>query len=275
MKTKIILAILTIFIIATLTFSCNRSEKYFNSGIAKYEINDNSGAISDFNKSIEINPKNTRAYFYRGCAKGNLEDYKGSVEDFTKAIETNPKFDSAYFNRGFTKINLKNYIDAIEDFTKVIEINPKYTGIYYQRGFAKFAMKDYPGAIVDLTKNIETERFTEYSYYFRGRAYLEMADYYGSMSYSKSIEDFTAAIGLNSELAVAYHDRSIAKSKMDDYPSAITDLTRSIEIEPDNPENYFFRGLLLNVLGENDQACEDFKMAKKMGADIEISKFCK
>ena len=48
---------------------------YFNQGVDKFEFGDFSGAISDFNKAIEINPKDFEVYSIRGIAKKNLEDY--------------------------------------------------------------------------------------------------------------------------------------------------------------------------------------------------------
>ena len=40
------------------------------------------GAIADFNKAININPKNLDSYFYRGYAKLMISDLKGACEDW-------------------------------------------------------------------------------------------------------------------------------------------------------------------------------------------------
>ena len=39
---------------------------------------------------MEINPKDADAYYNRGIAKGDLKDYYGAISDYTKAIEINP-----------------------------------------------------------------------------------------------------------------------------------------------------------------------------------------
>ena len=41
----------------------------YNSGVDKYEQGDYQGAIADYTKAIEINPKFALAYFNRGLAK--------------------------------------------------------------------------------------------------------------------------------------------------------------------------------------------------------------
>jgi len=48
----------------------NSAEEYFISGVEKLASGDYQGAIKDFNKAIEINPKDVDAYYIRGVAKG-------------------------------------------------------------------------------------------------------------------------------------------------------------------------------------------------------------
>ena len=47
-----------------------------------------------------------KEYFNRGIDKSNLKDYTGAILDYTKAIELNPKNAVAYYNRGIAKLNL-------------------------------------------------------------------------------------------------------------------------------------------------------------------------
>ena len=58
-------------------------------------------------------------------AKHELKQYKEAIGDFDKAIELNPKDAYAYYNRGNAKHDLKQYKEAIADFDKAIELNPK------------------------------------------------------------------------------------------------------------------------------------------------------
>ena len=47
----------------------------------------------------KVNAENANFYFQRGFEKGKKGDYYGAISDFTKAIEINPKDWSSYYNR--------------------------------------------------------------------------------------------------------------------------------------------------------------------------------
>ena len=58
----------------------------------KYELKQHKEAIADYDKAIELNPKDAQAYNNRGVAKKMLKQYKEAIADYDKAIELNPKY---------------------------------------------------------------------------------------------------------------------------------------------------------------------------------------
>jgi tetratricopeptide (TPR) repeat protein len=94
-------------------------------------------------------------YHRRAFSKDCLGDFKGAVKDYTKAIQTNPKEAKAFENRGFSKHSLKDFKGAIEDFNKAIEIEPGLGHAYYGRGMTRIAMRLKNDARLDLLKAIE------------------------------------------------------------------------------------------------------------------------
>ena len=60
-------------------------------------------------------------YYKRGNAKEKLQDYTGAIADYTKAIELNPKDPSAYYNRGLAKIDLSQKDSGCLDLSKAGE----------------------------------------------------------------------------------------------------------------------------------------------------------
>jgi tetratricopeptide (TPR) repeat protein len=102
---------------------------YCNRGQSKFELGETSAALADYNRAIQLDPKNAQAYLNRGtlkaCAQTNLTD---AVADFTKAIEahTDPQEYEIFFVRGNAKKELKDFTGAVADYTKALQLNPKY-----------------------------------------------------------------------------------------------------------------------------------------------------
>ncbi len=126
---------------------------YYHRGVERQNVGNYSGAISDYSKAIEINPRYGDAYYNRGLAKRQLRDYSGAIADYNKAIEINPRDAEAYNNRGWVKVDkLQNYSGGIADYNKAIKINPKLKNAYFNRGKAKYYIGDKKGACDDYKK---------------------------------------------------------------------------------------------------------------------------
>ena len=144
------------------------SRAYIKSGEEKTELEDYDGAISDFNKALEINPNYPRAYRIRGATKFQLKDYSGAISDYNKALTINPEDADSFFLRGVLKlIELEDYDGAISDLNKAIEINPEDVDAYVNRGNAKLKLDNSAGALSDYNKALIINPEDADAYYFR------------------------------------------------------------------------------------------------------------
>lgn len=89
------------------------------------------------------------AYSNRGTVKQKFNDFSGAVSDFNNAIDLEPNDAELYYNRGYSKTDLFEYQEAIDDYSKAIEINPNYTSAYANRSALKEALGDMSGACAD------------------------------------------------------------------------------------------------------------------------------
>jgi len=69
-------------------------------------------------------------YELRGIIKMNLNQYMGSIIDFNKAINLSPRNASLYFYRYLSHSVLSQYDEAIADCKKLIELEP-HESIHY------------------------------------------------------------------------------------------------------------------------------------------------
>jgi len=62
------------------------------------------------------------------------KNYTGAIRNFGKAINLDPKHEAAYFYRAEVFVTLKKYQEALSDFDVTIELNPKFAHNYFGRG---------------------------------------------------------------------------------------------------------------------------------------------
>jgi tetratricopeptide (TPR) repeat protein len=121
-----------------------------NRGIEKAKNGDLDGALADFNRAIELNPKDDVAYYNRAQAKRLKKNAGGAVADYTRAIELGSKNPAAYNNRGNARAENSDRDGAIADYTHAIELKPDYARAYYNRAVTKQAKGDATGADADF-----------------------------------------------------------------------------------------------------------------------------
>ena len=81
-------------------------------------------AISDFNKALEISPRDAKAYSNRGIAYKKKGQYDQAISDYNKALEINPRYPEAYFNKALTYDKMGRIREAIEAYRGFIQNVP-------------------------------------------------------------------------------------------------------------------------------------------------------
>jgi len=104
-------------------------------------------------------PKPPDFAFYQNRANANfvMGEYDTAIVDYNKAIELNPKEPTIYFSRALAHFNNKSFNPAIADFDKVIELDPKEAMAYFKRGSALEKVGNFEKALTDYQKAVELD----------------------------------------------------------------------------------------------------------------------
>ncbi len=123
-----------------------------NRGIEKAKNGDLDGAMADFNRAIELNPKDDAPYYNRAQARRMKNDTAGAIADYTRAIELGSTNPAAYNNRGNARAENNDKDGAIADYTRATELKPDYARAYYNRAVARKDKDDASGAAADFKR---------------------------------------------------------------------------------------------------------------------------
>ena len=125
-------------------------EDLVNRGIEKGKEGDLDGAIGDFTRAIELNPKDDAPYYNRAQVKWLKKDAAWAIADYTRAIELGSTNPAAYNNRGNARAENNDRDGAIADYTRALELKPDYARAYYNRAVTKKEKGDASGAAADF-----------------------------------------------------------------------------------------------------------------------------
>jgi tetratricopeptide (TPR) repeat protein len=262
-------------------------DELWNRGDSKYTKGDFAGAIADFTKMIEINPKSARAYNYRGAAKTQYRkppveipvsspiidadgnrintaigissgDYEGAIADYTQAIALNPKNSLYYDNRARAYNNRYQYKEAVADYSQAIKFRPKDTDLYLRRAYAYAAMGDRSKSIIDF-RNAESRMNPQSSREYAMRGEIRRSEL---KRYSEAVSDYTKAIELDPGSNELYATRAKIHVELKRDSLALADYTQAIHLNADDARNsYFERGAIYHRLNDYSKAIADYNRA--------------
>jgi len=126
-----------------------RAKKHILVGYHSYKEGKFERAIGEFNKAVQIDPKNAEAYFWRGRALMSISRYDEAAADFKMAVKLNPAYVDAYDNLGWLYARAGNYREGIANLTKAIELKPDNGWAYYYRARIHHKMGEKDLAVRD------------------------------------------------------------------------------------------------------------------------------
>jgi tetratricopeptide (TPR) repeat protein len=88
LQTKLLAFVLSLMLPAVAAAQTSAFAPYYNNrGLAREAKGDHDGAIADYSRAIELDPKQPRVYINRGFAKQAKGDVDGAIADYNRASE--------------------------------------------------------------------------------------------------------------------------------------------------------------------------------------------
>lgn len=222
--------------------------------------------INNYNKAIEIDPKNAVVYKLRGDSYSRKHDFDQAIINYTNAIEIDPKFFDAYQSRLSVYESKGEFEKAIGDATRVLEIKPKDARVYHQRGYFYRYLLNFEKAIADFSKAIEFEPDNVYFYEDRADTYLQ-ADKY-DLAIADYLKKFEVAKTPVAGDEMTHRKLGGCYVKTGQYKKAIDSYTKAIEIDPNYGLAYDGRAEMYEKIGELEKAKADRKKYQELIDDF-------
>ncbi len=290
------IVILSFLLISSLAFA-QSSKKFYKTGIKFAEIGKTEDAISNYTKSLELDPNFVKSYIARAEAYKKMGNANEALEDYERAGTIEPGEEDVHINAAQISLDLKKYkraiknadfairedkkslvafhikivslhnlellTEAIENCDKAIEIKKNHI-TFSDKAAVLFSMNNfsdaqnyYQLALSEDDKNLESIIGIANSYYYQNE-------------FDKAINSVNLALKIDEKSKDALWIRSRSYSKKMDYMSSINDLSQIILLYPNAKyikDVYYERALSYSAFNQHIPAVTDYTKVIEIDPD--------
>ncbi|MBB5340721.1 tetratricopeptide repeat protein [Tunturiibacter gelidoferens] len=231
---------------------------YYDWGIALDSEGKQEEAIAKYQKTVELDPKYVNAYYNWGIALHSEGKHEEAIAKYQKTVELDPKYVNAYYNWGIALHSEGKHEEAIAKYQKTVELDPKYVNAYYNWGMALDGEGKHEEAIAKYQKTVELDPKYVNAYYNWGNALNNEG------KHQEAIAKYQTAIELDPKYAFAYYNWGTALNNEGKYEEAIAKYQKAVELDPKYAFAYNNWGVALNGEGKYEEAIAKFRKAVEL-----------
>ena len=227
-------------------------EPWYMRAIAKYYLNDFTGAEADCTEAIQLNPYVWGLYELRSVCRMNMDDFEGAKADIERGLHEAPMNRNFYFNHALCQLKLKKYELANHELDSVLTRWPDLTDAYSLKADLYLQEKDTTEATRWLDKALVKNSYDARLWMIRGRLHLIRQEWKGAD------EAFSKSIRIKPKVVNNYVYRAVARENLNRLRDAMADYDIALDLDPNNFIAHYDRGLLRLRLGDHNRAITDF-----------------
>ena len=196
-----------------------------------------SNAIAQYNKALEMDAKSTRAILRKGMLYKRVQNWDEGLNYYNEAIALDPTFAPAYREKAELLKDAARYPQAIEAYARYKELN---NNCRVNQRYAMFVYlaKDYKTALVELENALPCNDKNEYMYRVLGYTCYETGDFAKGLQYIDTYFDLAKSTGRVKVSGGDYGQKGKLLSKTGQDSLAIELLKQAIQEDPTYIDGY-------------------------------------
>lgn len=218
-------------------------------------------AIKYYDKAIDLDPKQATIYTCRGMAYACFGNFPQAIKDYNKAIDLDKNLGLAYFNRANALGNTGAWQHALSEYEKALELMPRSLDVRVGIAVAKSSLGRRLEAIKEMDIVINNRHMLYRTYLMRAK----MKNEHGL--YNNAFLDYTEATKYVQSAAEGHLGRGQIYALLGEVDNALEEFNQSIELDDLIAMSYYCRGLVYGMRKIRDKAKRDFKSAMALTID--------
>lgn len=251
---------------------------WFQRGVLLLADEEYDQSIVAFDRTLLLEPEDSRVLAYRCQALLAMTDYPGAVNTCEAALAGNGNWgvdgpELAWATQGRALVELGNYSAASAAFDQALRIDPTQTGTWIDQGNLLAQLGRSQEALIAYTRAVEL-RPTD-SQALLGQC--TMSNRIGA--YGEAAAACLAAIqgdgnwGRDREFIDALNQQSIALTGLGSYEEALAAIDRVVGLRPQDAQSWNHRGVILWYLRRYEAALDSNQLALELDPNLALAWF--
>ncbi|CEJ81896.1 Putative Mitochondrial import receptor subunit tom-70 [[Torrubiella] hemipterigena] len=171
----------------------NEAYAYNLRGTMRTLLGNHTDALSDFDKSIELDPSLTQSYIKRASINLELGDPAKADAEFALALEQNKEDPDVYYHRAQSHFIKGDFSDAQKDFQKSIDLDKDFIFSHIQLGVTQYKMGSIASSMATFRRCIKNFPKVPEVYNYYGELLLDQGNF------AEAVEKFDTAIEMEKQ----------------------------------------------------------------------------
>ncbi|MCD4701217.1 MAG: hypothetical protein K8S24_05095, partial [Candidatus Aegiribacteria sp.] len=233
----------------------DKPDGYILTAAVALHLEDCENAIDYAARAIELAPDSVDAYTIRVMAATYLGLYQQALEDSYRIAELEPDNVGNYNTMAALEVQLGQYDSAYSHYSFAISLAPDSALYLCNRGLFLLNAGQPDEALEDLNMAISVDSTNAHAHAIRARFYLESP----YRAVDLALEDLSRAIELEPDNSLRYRQRAAAfYYQLGDFEATIEDMNQAVIVAPFDAVVIHARGVFYMEHGDLDSAIADF-----------------
>jgi tetratricopeptide (TPR) repeat protein len=250
---------------AAVSYSPNSNDVLLDLAIGYFHVAEYDKALAVLNKVVARDPKNTGARHMLGKTHFMLGDFERAIAELQTALNASPKDYDVAYTLALAYLKRQEIDPARRILDRMVaEIgNRPQLRVLIGRAYRETGY--LTESIEEFKKAIALDPHFPRVHYYLGLTYLLKG---GAEQLGAAQEQFKIELAANPEEFFAHYYLGIAATYERNWKDAVTYLEKASQLEPNNPDPYFFVGQAYQGLNRDAEAIAAFKKSIALNPDL-------
>jgi len=193
-------------------------------------VHETDRAVDALRRAILLQPTNSGLYVDFANLSASHQSFQVGINVVNDGLDLEPQSAPLYFTRGMLYAQLSNYEKAQSDFETAYRLDPSQSLTTAAQGMLAVQKSDLAGALKTVEQKLAEKPNDAALLYLRADILTQEGTEKGSERFESALRSAKKAVALNPRLAAAHAVLGKLYLQANDYPSAIGECRRALDL---------------------------------------------